>query len=315
MSDLIKVHSEKLRDETKLRRFVDLPKFLQLLVKERLFFPSLDQLAKGDPFEASISNRVKYEQMDLAALRNRALQLLDQIPHDVMARNAHERRKRALKLLDSMDNDLLIDSIIDLEIRQFRSGIVCSCWHEGDGESDAMWKIYAAHPGVCIESTVGRLKESFENIYILDNGVVSARPSALEIARVEYVGDQWPGFIEPFYFDRPWLLKRKAFEHEKEVRISHTVSNMVTGRKGLNFQVHLDRLLETVVLSPFNPTWVNDVIISTIGAVRPTISCGLSISRHMTEPDRDNPLVSILRAEELAAQLRKGGWSLNPPEN
>ena len=86
------IKCEGLKDDTFLRRFVDLPKLLQILVDEQMFSPSLGQLAQGDPFESAIYSRSKYEEMGASEREEYAINLLEHIPRHVMIRNARERR-------------------------------------------------------------------------------------------------------------------------------------------------------------------------------------------------------------------------------
>ena len=79
-----------------------------------------------------------------------------------------------------------------------------NCWHINDNESDAMWKLYGP-PGenVAIKSTVGALKTSLKDgtpVYI---GEVDYREGVLPEGNLYW----------------PVIYKRKAFGHEKELRL------------------------------------------------------------------------------------------------
>src|ERR1017187_2968717 len=46
-------------------------------------------------------------------------------------------------------------------VNEFNSRALISCWHENEGESVAMWKLYVSgREGVAIKTTVGRLERA-----------------------------------------------------------------------------------------------------------------------------------------------------------
>jgi hypothetical protein len=81
-----------------------------------------------------------------------------------------------------------------------------NCWHMNDVESDAMWKIYESQIGeaVAVKSSVGRLIQSLEKA-----------PLSVYIGQIDY--REQNGQEENLYI--PVTHKRKAFEHEKELRL------------------------------------------------------------------------------------------------
>lgn len=88
-----------------------------------------------------------------------------------------------------------------------RHRVLINSWHMCDYESEAMWQLYAGDgDAVCIKSTVGRLHKCIDqtdiDVYI---GVVDY---------IDYDSDSVPehNFLYPF------IHKRRAFEHERELR-------------------------------------------------------------------------------------------------
>jgi hypothetical protein len=155
-----------------------------------------------------------------------------------------------------------------LRLRQF-----ATCWHASENESDALWQIYASGgSGVAIISTIERIKLS-----------VNLSPYAYGIlGEVEYVNfethDMWrdrsPTVI------RPGHLKRKIFEHEREVRGIVTTNFIVEGSsftmdesflekqrneqpKGIAPDVDLKALLQSIVVSPLADGFVEELVIKT----------------------------------------------------
>jgi hypothetical protein len=155
---------------------------------------------------------------------------------------------------------------------------VVSCWHANGRESVAMWRLYTSGAeGVAIQTTVGRLKNAFEQ-----------EPCSVTIARVRYIdhlsedlGLAWA--LDPL---SPLFCKRRGFEHEQEVRCVianpedereqalwlselrpelrqqfpvlgqwEEVIDGDLGECGLPVPVNLRTLIERIVVSPRYPAW------------------------------------------------------------
>ena len=118
-------------------------------------------------------------------------------------------------------------------------------------ESDAMWKLYSSNrQSIAIQSTIGRLKGCFktkENIYIGQVEYVdynNYEPSN----RILNIGEA--NTLKTF------LLKRKGFEHEKEIRaISNIAYNKHKQEKGILVNIDLSELIETIVISSISEDW------------------------------------------------------------
>jgi hypothetical protein len=114
-------------DEAAIWRYMDLPRFVSLLDRRALYFPSADRL--GDPFEGS------YPAANLEARRR----LFGQRLGDYQQVPERERRRR------------------------LRTTLV-NCWHLNEVESAGMWRLYSgAGPGVAVRSSYARLVRSLED--------------------------------------------------------------------------------------------------------------------------------------------------------
>ena len=130
---------------------------------------------------------------------------------------------------------------------------IVNCWHINEEENNAMWKIYSPRGyGIAIQSTYAKLKMSFDtyksnDVYI---GKVIYDPKTIDLGN-DYVR---------------YLLKRKCFEYENELRI--LISNIWDNRfenkinidrinnDGEYIPVDLDKLLENVYVAPFTEKWL-----------------------------------------------------------
>lgn len=155
-----------------------------------------------------------------------------------------------------------------LRLRQF-----ATCWHASENESDALWQIYASGgAGVAITSSIERIKLSVD-LTSYAYGI---------LGEVEYVDfethDMWRDKSSTAI--RPGHLKRKSFEHEREVRGIIGINFIVKGSsftmddaflekqcneqpKGIAPDVDLKTLLQSIVVSPLSAGYVEELVIKT----------------------------------------------------
>jgi hypothetical protein len=164
-------------------------------------------------------------------------------------------------------NATLIASAADLSARYRRLSkhVAINCWHENQSESVAMWSLYTSEcNGIVIQSTVGRLMESFKS----NAGMV-------HIGRVIYE-DHDKDYDEPYPTSglnmlRAVFQKRECYRHESEVRaIIHVMDQLPPDAvppfaipppaHGIPFDVDLNLLIQRVVVSPSFPRWGHDVL-------------------------------------------------------
>ena len=120
-----------------------------------------------------------------------------------------------------------------------------------------MWKLFASQPyGVAVRTTAARLVGSF----------IEQLPDYLGcVAYIAYDKDPMPVSKFP-----PVFFKRSAFGHEREVRAvvapQHRAekSGAENGSVGVEYKVDPKRLIEVVVVSPYSPEWLPDVVRSTL---------------------------------------------------
>jgi hypothetical protein len=129
--------------------------------------------------------------------------------------------------------------------------LTVNCWHINEGESAAMWKLYAGESkGIAIQSTFGRMVNAFEEF-----------PDSVHIGKIRYIDYQNETFkSEPNIFE-PILTKRKSFEHEKELRavIWETSEKTLRADDGsVLANINLKELIEKICISPFSPDWYKD---------------------------------------------------------
>jgi hypothetical protein len=172
---------------------MDLARFVSLLTTRCIYFACPTQF--DDPFEG-ILPRSHIE----------ALSKMVQVPVDDMLSLRKEFAARSIPLQRFDDALKTHADQIRTAPKKAASKFGVSCWHENEHESDAMWKLYSASgQGIAIESTVEQLRTSLGSL------------QGLQIDRVRYMDfDRDP--IEKGHRHYGLFIKRKSFEHEKELR-------------------------------------------------------------------------------------------------
>jgi hypothetical protein len=218
--------------KTKIWRYMDLGRFASLLTSRSLYFACPTDLQ--DPYEGLLP-RSYTEAMST---------MLQPMVDDFLS-------LRAQLVSLGRDTQRLGDSLATLPQRMAAvqkvatSKFGVSCWHANEHESDAMWKLYSASgQGIAIESSVEQLRASIGD------------RKDLVIDRVRYA-DFDRDEIEKGHKHLSLFMKRKCFEHEKEVRA--TVLLPAQG-KGILVPCNLDVLVTSLHVSPLVEKYVKDVI-------------------------------------------------------
>lgn len=148
------------------------------------------------------------------------------------------------------------DTQVSAGTKRMRSYAYLSCWHMSEHESVAMWKIYqsGAAQGIAIRSTYRRLLEAITD----DRGVLIGT-----VAYADYTTDALPdnNLFAPF------LPKRISFDYEREIRAIYLAQRYIehqgwapVGPPVVPISVDLNKLMETVYVSPKAPAWFVNVV-------------------------------------------------------
>ena len=235
-----------------LWRYMDLAKLLALVSNRNLFFTALDNL--GDRFEGQWSDRT----FELIRERDE-LWIGDRGDHVVVEDKREDQRLE----FPREDPSWSVEETIAHWTRTIRAGAsrrstFVNCWYEEAEESEAMWKLFAGQQyGVAVRTTAARFVGSF----------TGQLPDYL--GRVAYVA--YDKHLMPVTEFPPVFFKRRAFMHEREVRAvvapQHRAekTEVENGPVGVEYKIDPERLIEAVVISPYSPDWLFDVVRSTLG--------------------------------------------------
>lgn len=188
----------------------------------------------GDPFEGSITRQRQLRRLQINGLHR--------------------------------DSQTLVESII--------VNTIVNCWHANEGESFAMWRLYAPNnQGVALRSTYGQLVASFPAF----KGDTPSMPEGLwarqlfvRIGMVKYI--DFDSYEEPD--DQIYFLKRLSFEHERELRavVEDDLSFMGDPHAqhprfpsgGDYVPVDLTTLVSEIYVPPGAPGWFKSVVQSIV---------------------------------------------------
>jgi hypothetical protein len=221
--------------DTTIWKYFDLGKFVSLLVTESLYFACPCEFE--DPFEGHVPrSHVEAESKMIQKYIDPLLSF---------------RKQLALTNKDSIHLKQFDDALSDFaniapsihKAATLSFGV--SCWHASAHESEAMWKLYSGHAhGISIKSTIKQLRQSLGNA----QGII--------IESVRYADfDNDP--IEKGHKHYGLFIKRKSFEHEKEVRA--TIPLPKHGQ-GILVPCEIDTLITQVNLSPYAPIYLKAVV-------------------------------------------------------
>jgi hypothetical protein len=212
----------------KVWRYLDLPKLIWLLENRKLYLSRLDLL--NDPHEGSTPRL-------LASMRDE-----------------HLRTVADGKLAAEMPR-------INL---QNRNSTYVSCWHYGQIESEAMWRLYCpGSGGVAIQTTYEKLAQSIE-----------AEPS-LYIGCVTYIDYETEGFpLDNMFY--PVMHKRISFAHECEVRMVKTESKYWglperIGPPGLEIEWNAESIIDEIYVNPYAPDYYHEVVSTIVRRIVPEL--------------------------------------------
>ena len=250
----------------KLWRYTDIAKLLALIVDQRLWLANAEILAADDPYE-SFANPDSFT--------HRTWSTINDVPTDAF--NAAVSTIPNYKKLDPAPLLQLIKEKCEeflVGTRGDRATYFVSCWHKSYHESVAMWKVYGAlNAGVAVQTTPERIASAFAGVGF-----------PIFLGEVQYADVLHPVPFKAFNLFSSVMVKRKAFEYEKEVRIvcwnqppidkvsditygsgrlpedKYKHANGLSNPTGLFIKCDISALIEKILISPYAPPWYASLI-------------------------------------------------------
>jgi hypothetical protein len=130
-----------------------------------------------------------------------------------------------------------------------------SCWHANQGESAAMWSLYAkSNESICVQTTFKKL--------------ASPLPQTFLGGKVKYIDFETED-LPSMNMLQPIMHKRRSFAHEQEFRlVGWTLAaddgadqlRSLAGPTGARWPLDPNLYVEKVHVSPTAPEWFHDVV-------------------------------------------------------
>jgi hypothetical protein len=143
----------------------------------------------------------------------------------------------------------VIPVLADMKKKTIKSTFV-SCWYNDNHESEAMWKLYCPdNKGVAVQTSYKKLVESVD----YDN--------SLYIGVVRYIDYETEWFPQRNLL-YPVMHKRKAFQHEREVRIVKSDHKYMVGESpsGIYCDWDAEQFVENIYINPYAQPWYYEVV-------------------------------------------------------
>ncbi|VVD89613.1 DUF2971 domain-containing protein [Pandoraea terrigena] len=246
------VVGKSLKDTDVLWRYMSLDKFIDLVESHALYFAPLSTYGETDPFEgympkaatqalADISR--KYRDQHLEAIEKLERELSGKVPQEIRHRLKADLQKLRVQAESHVPT-------MGALAKNISACTMVNCWFKGEHESEGMWNLYARN-GVAVKTSVRSMRHALSNDD--DQPVV-------HVGSVKYVDfsnpDLKPGDCVTEDGHLMGMIKRVAYEHEKEVRMyvaRMRPSNCLDLLQPEPMRVSADvqAMIEAVVVSPF----------------------------------------------------------------
>lgn len=213
-------------DETVLWRYIDVPKFLDMLTTNSLKFPLA--IAMEDPYEGDVGAATVLKQWE----------------------DLKEQKAPSYMRVMYQDRDLAI-------AEKLRASTYLSCWNAIDQESAAMWKLFGDDRGVAIRTTWKSLRDSLTPAIDLFAG----RVTYLDYDRNPIPSDS---YTDDYFYKRSSFSHENEFRligHAKDAPdYLRGKIDSPTWPKVETVPCDLRAMIEEVYVNPTVSTWVAEAV-------------------------------------------------------
>lgn len=254
------IDNTKLEGNQKLYKYMDLEKFLSLIIRSEICFCNQSGLKNIDPYEGAMT---KSELLQEAIVKN------------IMKDIKQSARFKKINIKNG-DTHLSIDKDEFDKYRIYNDSIYyIDCWHINENESLAMWKVFSNNKNsIAINTTKEKLINSIINdnkdIYLkeveYDNLFSDEAEFSNPIKTIQLVnnetlhiesGDQFSWSVETGL-----LRKAKYYEYEKELRLYFKDKDNAELTKFI--KMDLSNMIDEIIISPNCDEWfltiLNDIL-------------------------------------------------------
>jgi hypothetical protein len=167
--------------------------------------------------------------------------------------------------MSSVERETLVREIVDsifAHARSLRRHLYVNCWHLGENESEAMWRIYCgSDSGLAIKLPYDQLRASLNgpNTHV---GTVNYLKFSVDCLQ------NW----DPFGFTLA-MQKRKEFTYEQEARIVLWKGPPnEDGPASIGLPWEPAALIDKIVISPYAGSWYADTVREVVARLEPSMA-------------------------------------------
>jgi hypothetical protein len=238
-------------------RYLDLAKLVSMFSRKALYFAPPSEL--NDPYEGYLPRSHVKKHEEIAA---NILAQLKNTRDQVVARFPNRDRSIADAAIQKAQTELNAPALLKDVATRF--GV--NCWHKNEHESAAMWQLYGNC--VAVESTLPRLECAFsrDGINIDDVRYMDFNNDPLEQGHRHYAS----------------FIKRKEFEHEREIRATVLLKQF---GKGELVECDIEKLVVAVHVAPLAAPYYVDAVRQVTERIGPTPAIPVFASSMLSPPD------------------------------
>jgi hypothetical protein len=208
-------------DDKLLWRYLDLPRYIDLLIKKKIFFCRADRFE--DPFEGRF-NKLSEEEFINNQVEKSGASLADFLQQ-------HSKK---------------------------RMSTTVNCWHQNNDENYAMWQIYSRGDfGIAIQTNFKCLKKSFEKTpAAIHIGKVNYFDESAESLAVD--GEFSPFLNKRNVYN--YENEVRCCYVAQEAKNENFDWERTDEPNGVFIEVDLKKLIQKLYISPNSPKWFKDVV-------------------------------------------------------
>ena len=243
MGITIDPNAKDILKDTYLWRYMSLPKFLDLITTQSLYFSTNTQLITGDPHEGTLPFFTDF----LFNLDNNCKTII----------NNSNKSSSDLKIL----TESLNTKDISLKITDIRDKTFINCWHINDNENYLMWQSYAPESGgMAIVTDIHSLIEAMESDVEIE--AVPIKYNTRDFNKLEKYKIVDDDKELALLVKLSSLYKREFFKGENELRLIYQFGD------NNRIRVKLDKLIKHIYLSPKSTEVERQIIINSLNLIR-----------------------------------------------
>lgn len=280
--------------DQRIVRYMRLPAFFMLL-QGKVFIPSLETLAKADPYESQVP-RYCSQDCDLAFGG-----LLDNETFEWLLEKTQLWERTQIEINKEQHARSTNSILLNVWLRQLMKQRLAWCWHATTKQSMGLWNNYGHH-GVAVLSSINNIRRALK---------ISA-PLQTSVGAIQYINKEDQArcsvLSSPDWLTRPYYWKLDSYEFETELRFVCECGPEHSAPGGVELQVDPDELIDGVVYSPH-------LFPSEVKAIAKCIDIGIRRNKKWTQTRSDllspeaNTNLSVVSFIEAIEEFTWGTWA------